>query len=81
MSGIKAAAHPPGPELDSGSSGSSMVSRVSMVSSLLLLSLALAFLPLGQGYPYPAKRVTRHTSADHLESGTFRLDMVPFWLR
>merc|ERR1712038_651807 len=46
-------------ELDSGSGSSSMgsrVSRVSMVSTLLLLSLALAFLPLGQGYPYPAKR-------------------------
>merc|ERR1712038_735603 len=46
-------------ELDSGSGSSSMgsrVSRVSMVSTLLLLSLALAFLPFGQGYPYPAKR-------------------------
>merc|ERR1712038_2024108 len=43
-------------ELDSGSSSSSMVARLSMVSSLLLLSLVLAFLPLGQGYPYPAKR-------------------------
>ena len=69
--GIKAAAHPPGPELDSaGSSSSSMVSMssVSRLSTLLLLSLALACLPPGQGYPYPAKRVTCHTSADHLES-------------
>ena len=71
--GIKAAAHPPGPELDcagSSSSSSSMVSMsmVSRLSTLLLLSLALACLPPGQGYPYPAKRVTCHTSADHLES-------------
>ena len=62
VSGIKAAAHPPGPELDSDSSSSSSMVSMSRVSmfTLLLLSLALACLPPGQGYPYPAKRVTWH---------------------
>merc|ERR1712241_677400 len=48
-------------ELDSSSDSSSSSSMVSMssvsrLSTLLLLSLALACLPPGQGYPYPAKR-------------------------